>query len=191
MYNHKMLKTTLCAIGMSFAALTHGAEPIIDNEHVVVWDTTVELPPALHDFVAVSLTRKGTASFGHQGDIPGKTGSRTIVIELKDLPVTPIANETGYPLAFPRPHVKKLLENAQVVVWDYVWHPAQPTPMHFHDKDAVVVFEATGALKSTTPDGTSTITEIKFGGVRFSPRNRTHSEILSSGQARAVITELK
>ena len=178
-------------LGLSLAAASHGAEPIVDNEHVTIWDTAVALPPSPHDFVEVSLSRRGTASFGHQGDRPGKTGSRTIVIELKDLPVTPLANETGYPLAFPRKRVRKLLDNAQVVVWDYVWHSGEPTPMHFHDKDAVVVFEATGALKSTTPDGKSVINEHQFGNVRFSVRNRTHSEILVSGKAHAVITELK
>jgi hypothetical protein len=190
-YDWCMSRSILCVLGLSFAAMAHGAAPLVENEHVAVWDTAVPLPPSPHDFVAVSLSRKGTATFGHQGDIPGRTGSRTIVIELKDVPVTPLANESGYPLAFPRKHVKKLLENAQVVVWDYVWHAGEPTPMHFHDKDAVVVYEATGTLKATTPDGESAVTEIKFGGVRFSPRGRTHTEILSSGQAHAVITELK
>jgi hypothetical protein len=178
-------------LGLSVAAMARGAEPIVDNEHVTVWDTAAGLPASPHDFVEVSLSRMGTARFGHQGERPGKTGSRTIVIELKDLPVTPLANESGYPLAFPRKHAKKLLENAQVVVWDSDWHPGEPTPMHFHDKDAVVVFEATGALKSTTPDGKSVITEIQFGSVRFSARNRSHSEVLVSGKARAVIAELK
>ena len=45
---------------------------------------TGPLPPAEHDFVAVSLTRKGTALLGHKGDTPGKTGERTVVIDLKD-----------------------------------------------------------------------------------------------------------
>jgi hypothetical protein len=186
-----MLKVAVSVLVLSFAALARGADPIIDNEHITVWDTAVPLPPSPHDFVAVSLSRKGTASFGHQGEIPGKTGSRTIVIELKDLPVAPLANETGYPLAFPRRHVKKLLENAQVVVWDYVWHPGESTPMHFHDKDAVVVNEETGALKSTTPDGNSVTGDVNFGVVRFNPRGRSHSEILARGKAHAVITELK
>src|SRR5882757_3815744 len=186
-----MAKLLLCTLGLGFAAMTQGAAPIVDNEHVKVWDTAVSLPPSANDFVAVSLSRKGTAIFGHRGDIPGKTGSRTIVIELRDLPAGPLANGTGYPLAFPRRHAKKLLENRQVVVWDYVWHPGESTPMHFHDKDAVVVFEATGALKATTPDGKSTVSEIKFGEVRFNPRGRVHTEILSNGEAHAVITELK
>src|ERR1700722_16843003 len=172
-YDWVMNKSILCALGMGFAAMTHGAEPIIDNEHATVWDTTVPLPPSSHDFVAISLSAKGMATFGHQGDVPGKIGSGTIVIELKDPPLPPLANESGYPLAFPRKHVKKLLENTQVVVWDYVWRPGEPTPMHFHDKDAGGVFEATGALKSVTPDGKSVINQSRFGDVRFSTRNRT------------------
>jgi hypothetical protein len=186
-----MIRPLFCTLGLSFAAMTWGAVPLVDNEHVTVWDTAGPLPPSPHDFVAVSLSRKGTAVFGHQGDVPGKASLRTIVIELKDLPVGPLANETGYPLAFPRQRAKKLLENGKVVVWDYVWHPGKSTPMHFHDKDAVVVFEATGALKSTTPDGKSTVTEVNFGEARFNPRGRIHTEILANGEAHAVITELK
>lgn len=186
-----MWKAVPGLLALSVAAISSGAEPIVDNEHVTVWDTSAPLPPSRHDFVEVSLSRKGTASFGHRGDVPGKAGSRSIVIELKDLPVPPLANETGYPLAFPRKHAEKLLENTQVVVWDYAWRRDEPTPMHFHDKDALVVFEATGALKSTTPDGRSVTTESRFGDVRFNPRNRTHTEILVSGKPHAVITELK
>ena len=64
----------LCFAGLGFAA-----QPIIDNERVTVWNVTSPLPPAEHDFVAVSLTRKGAALLGHKGDTPGKTGERTIV----------------------------------------------------------------------------------------------------------------
>jgi hypothetical protein len=28
-------------LGLAVAALAHGAEPIVDNEHAVVWDTAV------------------------------------------------------------------------------------------------------------------------------------------------------
>jgi hypothetical protein len=37
--------------------------------------------------------------------------------------VPPIENKSGYPLGFPRPGSKKLLENARVIVWDYTWQP--------------------------------------------------------------------
>lgn len=186
-----MRKAMLSVLTLGLAALAQGAEPIVDNEHVTVWDTAAALPPSSHDFVEVSLSQPGTAGFGHRGDIPAKSGSRSIVIELKDLPVPPLANDSGYPLAFPRKRAKKLLENEQVVVWSYTWRAGEPTPMHFHDKDALVVFEAAGALKSTTLDGKSVVSDIRFGEIRYSPRNRTHTEILASGRARAVITELK
>jgi hypothetical protein len=186
-----MLRTSLCVLTLSFAALSHGAEPVIDNDRVTVWDTTSALPPAQHDFVSVSLSEKGTARFGHQGGIPSKQGARTVVVELKNSSPPPISNNTGYPLAFPRPHAKKLLENDRVIVWDYEWRPGESTPMHFHDKDTVAVSESDGVVQSTTPDGKHTSAELKFADVRFSRRDRTHSEVLISGQAQAVIIELK
>jgi hypothetical protein len=186
-----MLKIVVGVVALSFAALSYGAEPALDNERVTVWDATGVRPPAQHDFVAVSLSRKGSAFFGRKGDKPGKAGERTVVIELKDHAVPPIANTTGYPLAFPRPHAKKLLENDKVILWDYSWRPHEPSPMHFHDKDTLVVYEATGALQSTTPDGKSVVNENKFGDIRFNRRDRTHTELLLRGQGHAVITELK
>jgi len=178
-------------LALSLASFSYGAEPVLDNDRVTVWDTTQALPPAQHDFVAVSLSRKGTAYFGRQGEVPGKSGARTVVVELKDHALPPLANTSGYPLAFPRPHARKLLENDEVVVWDYVWRPHDPSPMHFHDKDTLVVYEATGALQSTTPDGKSTVNENKFADIRFNRRDRTHTELLIRGRGHAVITELK
>lgn len=186
-----MRGVALILIALGVATLSHGAEPVLDNERVTVWDTVRALPPAQHDFVAVSLSQKGTAVFGHRGDIAGKPGIRTVVVELKDHPLAPIANNSGYPLAFPRRYAKKLLENDQVIVWDNVWHTSKPTPMHFHDKDALVVYEASGALQSTTPDGKKVVSEYEFGQIRFSPRDHSHTELLVRGRGHAVITELK
>jgi len=174
-----------------FACAGYAADPLIDNERVVVWDTTTALPTAPYDFVAVSLDHTGHATFGHQGDIPGKNGAHTIVVELKGVKLPPLENTSGLPLAFPRPHVQKLFENEQVVIWNYAWRPGEKTPMHFHDKDALVVFEGSGALSSTTPDGKVAISEFKDGDVRFNKRDRSHSELLVKGRVRAVITELK
>ncbi len=184
------LAPALLAFVTGCATTAHNT-PIIDNERVTVWDTTTPLPPAQHDFIAVSLTKKGTAVLGHKGEIPGGAGARTVVIELKDHPVSPYPNNTGYPNAFPRPHVVKLLETDRVIVWSYRWNPGEPTPMHFHDKDVVVVYEDDTALKSTTPDGNSKVNEYKFGTVRFNLGNRTHTELLVKDTGSAVMTELK
>jgi hypothetical protein len=189
LYNQHVLKSAF--IALVFCLVVRAAPPIIDNERVTVWDVTGKLPAAERDFVAVSLTRKGTAVLGHKGETPGKDGERTVVIELKEHPVAPLPNKTGFPNAFPRPHVKKLLENDRVIVWSYHWNPGEPTPMHFHDKDVVVVYQEATALKSTTPDGKSTINEYSDGQTKFNPRERTHTELLIRGKGSAVMTELK
>jgi hypothetical protein len=186
-----MFKAAFLSFGLSLATASYSAEPILDNGRVTVWDTTTLLGPAENDFVVVSLAHEGTATFGHKGEVTGKAGERTIVIELKDHPLTPIGNTSGYPLAFPRLNARKLLENDKVVVWDNVWHPGKPTPMHFHDKDALVVYEATGALQSTSLDGKQAVGDYQFGQIRFSPRDHTHTEVLVSGHGHAVIIELK
>jgi hypothetical protein len=205
-----VLKTALISFAVCFAAMAQTPQsgapheqvtvcancplllvPIVDNERVTVLDVANPQWTADHDFVAVSLTKKGTAVLGHKGDKPAKDGERTIVIELKDHPVAPLANKTGYPNAFPRPRVKKLFENDKVIVWSYHWNPGEPTPMHFHDKDVVVVYEEDTALKSTTPDGKFVINEYKDGQVKFNLRERTHTELLVRGTGSAVMTELK
>lgn len=192
-----MLKTIAFVFAFCVAAAGQTVKPIIDNERVTVWDVTWEkgqpnpLPRTDHDFVAVSLTRKGTAVFRHKGETAGEEGERTVVIELKDHPLPPLENKSGYPNAFPRPHVKKLIDNDRVVVWSYRWNPGEPTPMHFHDKDVVVVYEEDTALKSTALDGTTALNEYKAGQTKFNARNRTHTEMLARGTGSAVMTELK
>jgi hypothetical protein len=163
-------------------------KPVIDNDRVAVWDVTDSANAQPFDAVVVSLS--GSAVFVAKGTTP-KIDGRSVVIDLKDHPVAPIANTSGYPLAFPRPGSKKLLENARVIVWDYTWTPGVPTPMHFHDKDVVVVFLEDGDLKSTTPDGKATVNSYSFDTIRFNSRDRVHTETLVRGSQHAIITELK
>jgi hypothetical protein len=182
----------LCALLFQAGPQT-ALKPVIENDRVVVWDVTGPATAQPLDSIIVSLS--GSAAFLPKGMTPkvggGKTAARSIMINLKDHPVAPIANTTGYPLAFPRPGSKKILENARVIVWDYTWTPGVPTPMHFHDKDVVVVFLDDGDLKSTTPDGQVVMNPYQFGMVRFNLRDRTHTETLVRGKQRAIITELK
>jgi len=130
----------------------------------------------------VAFLRKGAAH---------KAGGKGILIGLKDFKVAPLANTSKYPLAFPRPGVKKLLENDRVIVWDYTWTPGVATPMHFHDKDVVVYYQEDGDLRSTTPGGEMTVNPYKPGMIRFNLRDRIHTETLVRGKQRALITELK
>jgi hypothetical protein len=163
-------------------------KPIIENDRVVIWDVTNSARTRAFDAVVVSLS--GSAVFLHKGTLP-KVAGRTIAIDLKDNSVAPIDNTSGYPLAFPRQGVKKILENDRVIVWDCVWTPGVAIPMHFHDKDVVALFLEDGDLKSTAPDGQSVVNPHTPGEVRFAPRNRTHAEMLVRGKQHAILTELK
>jgi hypothetical protein len=186
--------TVFLALSLSAASnlgVAQDVQPKIDNERVTVFDAASTLPRAEHDFVVIPLASKGIAEFHHTGDIPGKAGSRAIVIELKDGPSKTYPNNSGYPNAFPRARAKKLLENERVIVWSYRWKLGQPTPMHFHDKDVVVVYEDDTTLKSTTLDGASVTSQYPAGEVRFNRGDRTHTELLVKDKGSAVIVELK
>jgi hypothetical protein len=182
----------LCAMLFQATPQT-GPKPSIDNDRVTVWEVIGGAAAQPLDAVVVSLS--GNVAFVKKGATPNVSGDsnagRWKVIDLKDHPVAPIANTTGYLLAFPRPGSKKILENDRVIVWDYTWTPNVPSPMHFHDKDVVVVFLEDGDLSSTTPDGKITTNSYTPGTVRFNSRDRTHTETLVRGKQRAIITELK
>jgi hypothetical protein len=203
-----------------YAFPREGAKQLIDNDRVLVWEVLEEkgkgAPPHRHpaDYVIVELAdaavkttsatgevRMTTVKKGHVGGGPKNTADQqettsdtprhSIVIELKDFPVVPLQNRSGYPNAFPREGAKKVLETERVVAWDYSWTPGKPTAMHFHDKDVVVVYLDNGELSSTTPDGKTTVNSYAFGDTRFNARNRAHSELLTKGSQRVIAIELK
>ncbi|MGB6940829.1 MAG: hypothetical protein WBE37_00365 [Bryobacteraceae bacterium] len=196
-----MLKSIVLGAICVAAAFCQDQKPAIDNERVTVWDVTwtkgAANPAAAGlDAVFMRLTghNAGTAAFSAKGSERNKTGhigDRWLVIELKDHPVPPLENKTGYPPAFPRPHAKKLLENNRVIVGSYRWNPGEPSPMHFHDKDVVVVYLEDTALTSTTPDGAKKLNQYKAFDIRFNKRDRTHTELLAHGTGSAMMMELK
>ncbi|MFL6386549.1 MAG: hypothetical protein ACJ71U_03585 [Terriglobales bacterium] len=183
-----MVQVLLLCMMLFQAGTQTATKPIIDNDRVTVQEVSGSAPAQPTDAVVVSLA--GSAAFVPKGTTPDITG-RSFVIDLKDHPVPPIENKSGYQLAFPRPGAKKLFENDRVIVWDSTWTPGVATPMHFHDKDVVVVFLEDGDLKSTTPDGKEVVNKYTTGTVRFNQRDRTHTETLMNGKQRAIITELK
>ncbi len=172
----------------------------IDNARVHVVadaarrDQPPSVPPPNTAFLVVTLD--GQVSYFPPtgivgGLIPSGNGGYVVRIELKDVQVPPIPNPTSYPLAFPRPNVKRVLENDRVIVWDYTWTSGVPTPMHFHDKDVVVIYLEDGALRSTDPKGASVVNPHYFGFTKWNARDRVHTEELIEGKGRAIITELK
>jgi hypothetical protein len=88
----------LLSVPASSTFAAEAAPAVIDNERVKVFDTTESIAPMPDDFVAISFD-KGTAIFGRAGETAGVPGVRTIVIDLKNHPVAPLANNTAYPTA--------------------------------------------------------------------------------------------
>jgi hypothetical protein len=154
--------------------------PIIDNDRV-----NVRMRPTIGGPTG-SIVRKTENEIWIS-----VTPAKALVITLKDKKVAPIENKSGYQNAFPRPGSTKIYEDARVIVWDYRWTLGRPSPMHFHDKDVVVIYLDNGMLKSTTPDGKSVSNQRHFGDTFFNPRDRVHTETLTEGKLRAIITELK
>jgi quercetin dioxygenase-like cupin family protein len=193
-------------------ALGQGA-PLIDNSRVTVRDIALSDGQALtlkyaHPYVVVfleggSLRVNGRVETHKAGDaVYQPAGSETdqaisgrprlVIVDLNETqPPPPLSNTTRYPLAFPRPGVKKVLENDKVIVWNYSWQPGKPTPMHFHDKDVVVIYRGEGTLDSVTPNGKHTVTPHHFGEIRFNKGNRSHYELLTKGAQSATMIELK
>ncbi len=198
---------------LAYAPALAQPAPVIDNARVTVRD--IALAPGqpvrlehARNYVTLflgggtirvngaSVTHEaGDAVYGHGGTETDQAVNgipRLIVVDLNETrPAPPLANPTRYPLAFPRPGVKKVLENDRMIVWNYVWQPGKPTPMHYHDKDVVVVYRGDGTLDSVTPDGKHTPTAHHAGEIRFNKGDRSHYELLTQGAQSAIMMELK
>jgi quercetin dioxygenase-like cupin family protein len=198
-----------------------GVVKVAENDRVIVWDLHWKkgVPTPMHahtlDVVAVFLEgvttktvavdgttrignpmRKGDALFQPRGVIHTEEattdGGRVIGVELKDAPpLPPLANRPNLPPGFPRDGAARLIDNARVTVWDFTWIPGRPVPMHFHDKDTVVVFIDPGKIRSTDAEGRTTVADRKFGDVSLNARNRAHTEETIEGSPRAIVVELK
>ena len=197
-----------------------GATKLLENERIVVWDVTWPKgqPTALHrhiyDMTGVYLApgnRVITAVDGSKRPVTTAAGGiiwqnkglthmeegtsdeplRAIMIELKqDAPVGTDPSP-DLPPAFPRESAKQLLDNDRVRVWENVWPPGHPGPMHRHVRDNVVVWMADGKLRSTPKGGEPRVTEVRKFTVTYSARGNVHEEEAIEGSPRAYVFELK
>ena len=171
---------------------------ILENERVVVWrigaDTNRLSPARQPQFSAVLISlADGAVRFIGATDtstILPKSG-QAILIELKDHLVTPLEAPGSIARAFPRQDAKQILDNDRVLVWDFTWAKGMKTPMHFHDKDVVVVYLGSGTVRSIPLKGEPTAAPRSFGEAVFRPRGRTHVEECIDGPRRDIIIELK
>jgi hypothetical protein len=194
--------------------------PLIHNERVMVWDVRLAQgdsgPMTSEDEDTVILFLEGgqirtVDSSGHAhtavrqfGDaVIVPRGSRSIdtllsggpahevVIALKDHPVSPIVNTSGYPAVVPSAGSTKTLDDPRFTAWHFNWTKGEATGMHFHDKDVVVVYRYDAMQLIVKPDGVNQPDPIKAGHIRFFRRGLTASEELLTDHQSAVILELK
>src|SRR6476661_2183397 len=93
----------LCMMLLQSASPT-ATKPLIDNDRVSVLDVS-DYSTSAQPNAAVVVSLSGSAVYVPKGATSKITG-RLFVIDLKDHPVSPIENKSGYPLAFPRPGIK-------------------------------------------------------------------------------------
>jgi hypothetical protein len=144
----------------------------------------------------VAVFKPGDALYISKGteetnELVSATPVQLIAVELQDSPSPHYVNSAGLPLAFPRLGAIKALENDRVVIWNYTFRFGARTRLHFHDKDAVVVYRYDGSIASITPDGKTVVNDDKANTARFNKGGRTHYEKLVKGRESIIIVELK
>jgi ketosteroid isomerase-like protein len=144
-----------------------------------------------------SLEEAGAVTSGGKGLLHREEGvsdvaRRAILIELKEGASPPaIEQPKDVPLAWPREGARKVLENDRVIVWDYEFRSGRDMPLHFHDKDTVVVELAPGVLRGYPLEGAPQETTWTGMTARWAPRGRIHREEVVRGNPRVVAVELK
>lgn len=198
-----------------------GATKVFENELVVIWDVSWKRGEAtpLHEyrFPAVSVTIEagraqttladgmtvldataelGSVHFTERATVRREKGvsdtpQRAFVVELKQPPPPPDPIPEGAVPAWPRDGAKKLLENDRIVVWDYTFAPDVTVPLHYHDKEQIIVSLASGKFRMIPPEGDPRVSEGRLGRAVFVRRGALHREEYHSGTPRAIAIQLK
>lgn len=93
---------------------------------------------------------------------------------------------------YPRAGVLKLGENDRAVAWEVLRPKGIVSPMYQLPLDQVVITLTEGAVKFTAPDGSTRISQEKFGAVRFESRGTIQQEEgLNDIPSRAIVFQVK
>ena len=85
-------------------------------------------------------------------------------------------------------HLTVMAEDARVRVLRYAPSAGDKTPMHSHPSSVVYVVKG-GRVRTTLPDGTTTVTELKAGEVLLRPAVTHADEALDPVES--ILVELK
>jgi len=101
-------------------------------------------------------------------------------------------NASKYAAPYPRDGVLKLGESDRVIAWEVLREKGAVSAMYELPLDQVVVTLTEGAVRFTTPDGASRVSQEKFGAVRFESKGSIlQEEGLNEIPSRAIVFQLK
>jgi len=198
-----------------------GANKVFENEQVIIWDVSWAKgePTPLHEhrFASLAVTVQpgrvksyladgttrvgaseelGSVQFSERGLVHREEGvsdapRRAFVLELKETTAPVDAIPDGAVPAWPREGAKNILENELVVVWDYAFAADHAVPLHYHDKDQIIVSLGVGKIRMIPLDGDPIVSESKGFRAVFIPRGALHREEYLEGAPHAIVVQLK
>ncbi len=176
-----------------------GTTKVLENDRVIVWDTTWHkgeaTPMHLHslDYLSVTLAQGtvkvterdgrstvgppapvGFVRFNRNGIVHIEEGvsdqpRHAIMVELKPGGESARAPAEDLPGMFPRKGVVKLLENERVSVWDFTWTPGQQIPRYRQYRDTVIVYLKGGVIRWARDRQSASDTTKASGDVTYAP----------------------
>lgn len=97
-----------------------------------------------------------------------------------------------YAAPYPRDGALKLGESDRVIAWEVLREKGAISTMYELPLDQVAVTLTEGAVRFTTPDGTSRVSQERFGAVRFESKGSIlQEEGLNEIPSRAIVFQLK
>ena len=97
-----------------------------------------------------------------------------------------------YAAPYPRDGVLKLGESDRVIAWEVLREKGAVSAMYELPLDQVVVTLTEGAVRFTTPNGASRVSQEKFGAVRFESKGSIlQEEGLNEIPSRAIVFQLR
>ena len=169
------------------------AQKLIENEFVVAWRLPSGAPaqPLASDRMPGVVITLANGAVRLVDDVNAVASPGVVVVALKAHRLKPIQTPPGLAPAFPRDGVAGVADSDRVAVWHVRWTTGQKTPMHFHDKDVVVIYLNEGMTRSIPQGGAPTATKRSAGEVVYLPRGRTHIEECVEGPRQDIVIELK
>jgi hypothetical protein len=124
------------------------------------------------------------------GELVTESPLRAVVIELKAAGPSRPLPATNYPPMFPRADSTKVIDNARVIVWDSLFRPGQPAPLHLHNKNSVRVWVTSAVISRAHPNEQPRQDKKVAGAWELTHAGYVDSEEVTS-PAHAVTLELK